>query len=553
MDISDEKISASQVIAKLNDKGVDILKELGINAGDLITLLDMCKGIASLNAPIGEKEDREFGDIVPAPQEAIGETDIRATIDAVARTAREGIAGLRTGWAKDKRKTMSDRLEYVVTSRLLHKMGLPGGKTLQELADELGLTKEGVRVIENAAMRYLKKKGLAKLGINREDYLSPPKDMTKPASDANAEFDSAEATEEILEMAHLQSIAQYHKLIWTKLYYLFGETTIRPKIYFAVNDGKKEEFNAVNLTQYIEEMNKGCRLTIFAEAKKGELKPEILQKLASYIACIGKRLSALSLLAPNEKASKLYGEIEDLIDNSSGPQLPVLEALASDGDRLQAENRLPAGRQANASRLDLKREKKVAVGFRNELIAMAYEAKKQGETIILGLDESWIPKGAGAMPLIKAIDEFVQDLKKRGLDNIIFERGTGDAVALKIQKAQKDKSVKYSNIIVIGEKGILESAEFGKLKGATDEDAALLVGVDAKNLGLISGVRIPEMYLLAMALNEGKDVSALDQTFISIDPTSRKRAFIFTPIKPHDLSEFKKAYDIHIKSIDINA
>jgi len=99
----------------------------------------------------------------------------------------------------------------------------------------------------------------------------------------------------------------------------------------------------------------------------------------------------------------------------------------------------------------------------------------------------------------------------------------------------------------------LKSAEFAKLRGVSEEDTAMLVGVDPANLEYTSGVRIIEMYLLAMALNEGKDPSQLDQEFIQISTANGKRAFIFTPIKPHDLNEFRKVYELQIKQVDINA
>jgi hypothetical protein len=63
----------------------------------------------------------------------------------------------------------------------------------------------------------------------------------------------------------------------------------------------------------------------------------------------------------------------------------------------------------------------------------------------------------------------------------------------------------------------------------------------------MSGVRIVEMFKLAMKLNEDPDCSGLDQTFIEIGPTGSKRRFIFTPIRPHDVLEFKRVYDLEIE------
>ncbi|MBN1353653.1 MAG: aminotransferase class I/II-fold pyridoxal phosphate-dependent enzyme [Candidatus Omnitrophica bacterium] len=204
---------------------------------------------------------------------------------------------------------------------------------------------------------------------------------------------------------------------------------------------------------------------------------------------------------------------------------------------------------------DLERERKIAVDFRDTLIDMALTAKENGQYIILGLDESWIPNKGSIQPVINAIGRLLEKLRRRGLDNIIFERGEGDEVAVEIQKEQKKTKTSFTNIIVLGSQSILKSDEFNKLKGEKPEDRALLIGVNAKNLNLTTDTGLPEMYLLAMRLNSGKRPSELDQAYIKItpDPSGRPRAFVFEPIKPFDIEYSNEVNRIRIQVIGSKA
>jgi len=80
----------------------------------------------------------------------------------------------------------------------------------------------------------------------------------------------------------------------------------------------------------------------------------------------------------------------------------------------------------------------------------------------------------------------------------------------------------------------------------------LLIGVDTKYMTPISGVRILEMYLLAMRLNSGNQFSELDMSFIKItsNPEGRARTFIFTPVEPYDIEQFRTINKIQIEQIN---
>ncbi|MFA6610187.1 MAG: hypothetical protein WCT15_05000, partial [Candidatus Omnitrophota bacterium] len=204
---------------------------------------------------------------------------------------------------------------------------------------------------------------------------------------------------------------------------------------------------------------------------------------------------------------------------------------------------------------DLERERNIAIDFRDTIIRRAREAKERGEFLILGLDESWIINKSCPQAVIQELERLPENLKRAGLDNVIFVRGKGDDVAIGIQSKQKETGTGFSNIIVLGSQTILRSDEFDKLRSAKDDDAALLVGVNSEHLTITSGVRILEMYLLAMRLNAGASFSELDTSFIKIaaDPDGRARAFVFTPVEPYDIEQFREINRIQIEQVNMNA
>lgn len=210
---------------------------------------------------------------------------------------------------------------------------------------------------------------------------------------------------------------------------------------------------------------------------------------------------------------------------------------------------------AREKRLDDKivgRGRILAEDFINKFVDFASAANNKGEAVVLGLDTTWIPGGSGSFPLTNELSRIPEYLQKRGLNNVYFVRGEGDCVATAILKIKEtDGRVRFSNIIVLGNMPIINSEEFSNLKGDTAEDSALLIGINPIDFKYISSVPILEMYLLAIALNSGTDPSQLDQDHIVIDADSkhRPRIYVFTPIKPYNVEQFRTIYDLQIKII----
>jgi len=127
-----------------------------------------------------------------------------------------------------------------------------------------------------------------------------------------------------------------------------------------------------------------------------------------------------------------------------------------------------------------------------------------------------------------------------------------------LAKERSDRGAKFSNIIVLGNQSIVKedgSNEFSKLK--EKEDRALLIGVDPKELKDTSGTRLLEMCLLALKLSSGKLPAELNQDYIEIttitDAEGRVSGFVFTPIKPYDISESARINTLQISEIDTKA
>jgi len=229
--------------------------------------------------------------------------------------------------------------------------------------------------------------------------------------------------------------------------------------------------------------------------------------------------------------------------------------LSTSDDNPVASGTSAAPQEVALTSIDFDRERNIAIDFRDTIVDRAEKAQKNGQYIILGLDESWILNMSGPQAVVTELERLPENLRQRGLNNVIFVRGKGNDVAIEIQRKQQETKTNFSNIIILGNQSILKSDEFNKLKGNKPENSALLIGINTKHLTYTSGTRLIEMYLLAMRLNLGKQPSELDTKFIkiSLSPNGRMRAFIFTPIEPYDIEQFRKINNIQIKQIDNKA
>lgn len=228
--------------------------------------------------------------------------------------------------------------------------------------------------------------------------------------------------------------------------------------------------------------------------------------------------------------------------------------------RVSARAALPTKEQETLPREpDLARERMVAADLRDAIVVRAADATRRGSALILGLDVTWMPALAGAQDVVNQLERFCDEMRGRGL-SVVFVRNaahdTSDALAGMIQKVRAEQHAALSDICVIGSAAIAEeTSAFAAFRSAEGEPGAILAGVDATSLSDISAVRVIEMFLLAMQLGEGRAIADLDTAFIKVTPIldGRDRVFIFRPVEPYDIGEFRKANEIQIEEIDTKA
>ena len=130
----------------------EIAEKMGIGVDKIREILKIAQDPVSLETPIGEEEDSHLGDFIPdddspAPEEAVSFTVLREQLEEVLHT-------------------LTPREEEVLKLRF----GLKDGKTrtLEEVGEVFGITRERIRQIEAKALRKLRHPSRSK---RLKDYL----------------------------------------------------------------------------------------------------------------------------------------------------------------------------------------------------------------------------------------------------------------------------------------------------------------------------------------------------------------------------------------------
>ncbi len=118
----------------------EIAKEMGITVSRLKQLKVWRESTTSLNVLVGESKDTELGELVDSMKEDDAKEKIenRLTFDAIMSFM----------------DNISEKERQVLNMRFGLEDGHP--RTLQEIADKLGITREGARVIEKRALEKIR-------------------------------------------------------------------------------------------------------------------------------------------------------------------------------------------------------------------------------------------------------------------------------------------------------------------------------------------------------------------------------------------------------------
>ncbi len=124
----------------------ELADELGMDAEEVRLLLASNQNILSLNEPVDEEGEAEFGDLLE--QYVIPDTDEEILRRSFQETLRQALADL------------SDKERQILSLRF----GLDDDKprTLREIGDQLGISRERVRQIENQALAKLRRSSQAR-------------------------------------------------------------------------------------------------------------------------------------------------------------------------------------------------------------------------------------------------------------------------------------------------------------------------------------------------------------------------------------------------------
>ena len=136
----------------------EIAEEVGMNAAKVTQLKQAAIRPASLDAPVGEEDSTEFGELV-------GDT---AAIDPYESLSDKNMQ-MEVGDVLDQ---LDDRERKIINSRF----GLDGSEpiTLEEVGDKFGVTRERIRQLQNIALGKMRKALAKREKVSLHDHVMLP-------------------------------------------------------------------------------------------------------------------------------------------------------------------------------------------------------------------------------------------------------------------------------------------------------------------------------------------------------------------------------------------
>ncbi len=144
MNKSADLIQILQAKSKIEKEGEDssienIARECGMEAEDVLELMQIARDVSSLDAPVGSEEDTSFGDFIeseePRPEEYVMDKAMKSSVERILNSLPEKERGII-------------RLRF----------GLDGNEqmSLKEVGEIYNLTKERIRQIEKKVLSNLR-------------------------------------------------------------------------------------------------------------------------------------------------------------------------------------------------------------------------------------------------------------------------------------------------------------------------------------------------------------------------------------------------------------
>jgi HEAT repeat protein len=196
--------------------------------------------------------------------------------------------------------------------------------------------------------------------------------------------------------------------------------------------------------------------------------------------------------------------------------------------------------------------------FIEGIILKARQAQRNGQSLIIGLDTSWIPEleKEGSLQhnalssLMKEIYSLGDTLKGIGLDNVVIVHESSARLAGEILSECEEHSTDLSNVVVLAASGTIEAAAFTPLKSTSTEKKAFLAGVDATALNeFIAGkgagleelnINILEMLTLTLELASGKDAPKV--SLIQSYDKAKRIVILFPKAEALDYQKLREEY-----------
>ena len=199
------------------------------------------------------------------------------------------------------------------------------------------------------------------------------------------------------------------------------------------------------------------------------------------------------------------------------------------------------------------------------MIVKARAAKKQGQSLIVGLETGWIPgneKGKlqyqAVSGLLKEINNLEDTLRSLGLDNVKVINADKESLSTDILSAMDETSTGFDNVIILASKDVVKSDEFAIIREGKNAEKPFIAKIDARllNEGYQSNqesmdsqifMHIIEMLTLTLEASLGKDVTSSALVY-SVDIENKTITFL-PPVEVMEYNLLRQRYLAYRKAL----